>query len=118
MQEKLYEVVVRKCLWTHEKHLVQDVSQVEPKPRVAIVTRTVQLPFTPFVGLQITDGIWDSGPLRSVIWDVKDEKFSCSTDDEFPVYSSGSYVTYEDLLSFRIDLGWQRPERGGGDAPR
>jgi hypothetical protein len=118
MQEKLYEVVVRKCLWTDEEHLVQDVSKVEPKPQVAIFTRTVKLPFIPFIGLKICDGIWDSGPLRSVVWDVKEEKFSCSTDDEFPRYSFGSHLSYDDLLSLNIEMGWQRPERGGGNAPR
>ena len=115
MGEKFYEVVVRKCLWTHEEHLVKERSTVEPKPKVAIFTRKVMLPFVPFVGLHISDGIWGSGPLRSVIWHVQEGYFSCETGDDFPRSSHG--LSYDDLMSVRIEQGWERPEHGGGNAP-
>lgn len=119
----MFTVRLVKCIWTHSKKSVQEsVESVTPssdaRPRVAILERSVSLPFVPCVGLEIAGESWDSGPLQRVSWLTTEEHFRCIVADEFPRNAHGSELSYEFLLKCSIREGWVRPPNGGGDAPR
>jgi hypothetical protein len=88
----------------------------------AIFERTVQLPFAPFVGLNVREPDWDSGPVIRVEWftgEWQDDNghFRCQVEDQYPA-TGPSGLRYEDLVEWAVRDGWRRPDKGGGNAPR
>jgi hypothetical protein len=119
----MFDVRLVKCVWTHPEKVVHEslgygTSSSEEKPKVAILEKSLSLPFAPFVGLELSGEGWDSGPLRQVSWSVSTEQFRCAVADEFPRNAYGSELSYEFILERSLQEGWVRPIRGGGDAPK
>jgi hypothetical protein len=119
----MFKVSLVKCVWTHPEKVVQESLEYgavssEEKPKVAILEKSLSLPFAPFIGLEITGDGWDSGPLKRVSWFSSTEQFRCTVADEYPRKAHGSELSYEFLLESSLQEGWVRPQRGGGDAPR
>lgn len=51
-----------------------------------VLSHELTIPFTPYPGIQFSDGKWFSDPLQSVRYDVERQKFIChvSEDSEIP----------------------------------
>lgn len=119
----MFKVRLVKCIWTHSEEVVQaslehgSISERE-KPKVAILERTISLPFAPFIGLELSGEDWDSGALERVSWLSSKEEFRCAVADEYPRNAYGSELSYEFLLESSLEEGWLRPVHGGGNAPR
>lgn len=118
----MYNVRLIKCIWTHSSKVVEEslkygVASSEEKPKVAILEKSLSLPFAPYVGLEISGEGWDSGPLVRVSWLSASAQFRCTVADEYPRNAYGSDLSYQFLLESSLQQGWVRPQRGGGDAP-
>jgi len=121
----MFKVKVQKCIWTHEPASVEEslserslvLGSEHEKPKVAILYLELELPFAPFIGLDIRGDGYDCR-LASVRWNVMDKRFDSAVKDSFPGMELDSYISYEELMEFSLDEGWVRPQRGGGDAPR
>jgi hypothetical protein len=110
----MYIVVIRKSIWTHEESVVKDVENGKIfAPKVAQLRKEVSLPFVPFPNLNIQQSGFSSGPIKSVAWLVEEQVFKCWVEDEYPRWSA----SFEELVTMRLDEGWERPITGGGNAP-
>jgi hypothetical protein len=124
----MFRVVVWKSIWTHEESVVhENLSEKtlvfghpegSPEPKVALMRKELFLPFAPFPGLSVTANRWSCHPLKTVDWSVEEQSFRCAVEDEYPRWALDTPLSFEDLLSMSLDEGWQRPESGGGNAPR
>jgi hypothetical protein len=47
------------------------------KAASVLLKREIDLPFAPYVGLSLSDGLWAADPLIRVCWLVPDSLFSC-----------------------------------------
>lgn len=52
-----------------------------------LMARHLQLPFVPFVGLQIVDGDW-SVKLTDVVWDIKKNVFQTYVESDKELYNA------------------------------
>lgn len=124
----MFRVVVWKSIWTHEESIVNEGliekalvlgrPESSPEPKVALLRKELSLPFAPFPNLNITTDCWSSGPLKSVTWSDEMQSFRCSVEDEYPRRALDTPLSYQDLLSISLDAGWERPSKGGGNAPQ
>lgn len=111
----MFCVVICKSIWTHEKSVVNSPqNETGAKPQVALLRKEVSLPFVPFLHLNIQQGGFSSGPIKSVVWLADEQVFQCTVEDEYARWSA----SYEDIVTMRLDEGWERPITGGGNAPR
>jgi len=123
----MFRVVIWKSIWTHEESVVSEglseralvIGRPEgaPELQVALLRKELSLPFAPFPDLNITTSRWSSGPLKSVTWSDEEQNFRCTVEDEYPRWALDTPLSYEDLLSMSLDEGWERPSKGGGNAP-
>lgn len=47
--------------------------------------RNLQLPFAPFIGLQLQDQNWITNPLKQVRYQVDDKKFVCHVESDMEI---------------------------------
>lgn len=114
----MFSVIISKNVWT----LPLDQGAHPEGAKVAILERTVMLPFAPFAGLNIREPDWESGPLVRIVWmtgawEGDSGYFRCDVKDEYPS-GEPSGRSYGDLMESAAESGWTRPTKGGGDAPR
>lgn len=128
LPNQTFKVVVQLDIWTHPRELVEEQlkdfdSDVDHGVKVAILEKELELPFAPFIGLEVRLAEWECTELISVKWVEEDYRFRCRVEGKYPKEQSARnfydmVTTYEDLLEMALECGWTRPERGGGDAPR
>ncbi len=121
----MYKIVFRKIIWTKEEKDVteyfnRDAQNDDDKPLYAWLRKDIELPFTPYIGLEIeaTDDGWTCPPLTNVKWYSDTSTFACRLEDKYPGWRQDTYLTFEDLVELDLDCGWEWPEKGGGKAPR
>lgn len=124
----MFRVVVWKAIWTHEESIVVESlserpiifgrPEGAPEPKVALLRKELLLPFAPFPGLSVTAHGWSCRPLKEITWSGEEQCFRCTVEDEYPHWVQDTQLSFVDLLSMSLDAGWERPDRGGGDAPR
>lgn len=69
-----YKATVRKHIYT-----------IHGPPKTELfVYRDVIIPFPPFIGLDLWDGEWSSGPIKEITWDFQLNEFYCCVEDEDP----------------------------------
>ncbi len=68
----------------------------------------LELDEVPVVGIELSEGRWDSGPLNFIIWDEGDERFICRTEDEYPVDDRDNEYSYEWIVDNYLLQGWQK----------
>ena len=71
-----------------------------------LLKREVELPFAPYIGLVMAEGLWEAGPLVRVCWLIGDRVFSCTVADVVPERYSAH--TGEELVEFDLAEGWCR----------
>jgi hypothetical protein len=127
LSNQTFKVVVVLDIWTHPREIVEEeLSDIDndPKVKVASLQKELELPFTPFIGLELVFPGWSCTPLISVVWSEEDYRFFCRVEGRYPIGKSAArnlydmVTTYKDLLRWALEGGWTRPELGGGDAPR
>jgi len=99
-----------------QAYLADDMPMSDPgDPRITVLRKELNLPFAPFPGLEIQTEDWECCPLELVQWSEPDWAFRCTVPVEYPRQVLDTYLSYEDLLSKRLEEGWVRPEIGEGD---
>jgi len=98
---KLFDCYISKIIW-------QD-SECELPP-LAYLYRVIKLPFTPFIGLSISEDRWHSGAIESISWSSVDEKFVLRVADEFTNDSEIYDYTPEWVLEYNLRFGWLKEE--------
>ena len=99
----MYQVIINLFIWSDENRLGS----------YAQLTRSLSLPFVPFIGLKLSEEGWYCRPIVDVVWDNETKTFHCSVEDEFPYEipakpgSNTEKVSYEDLVKSRQQLGWE-----------
>jgi hypothetical protein len=124
----LFRTRVTMSIWTHEESVVREAFSEKAailglpegslRPQVALLDRLLDLPFPPFPGLSLVEDEWSCHPRQTVTWSQGEQCFSCRVEDEYPRFAFDSYLSFDDLLRMSLEAGWERPLRGGGDAPR
>lgn len=79
----------------------ESTKKIEPK----ILYHETQLPFPPFIGLQIFDDRWYCSPIKSIEWHSESNKFVCRVENEFPGGYGDMYLTTEDICN--LSSGWK-----------
>ena len=74
------------------------------------LTRQIELPFTPYIGLNIVGefggGYFNSGEILTVTWDNDNQCFECILKSEFPTRSWNYDYDHDYLLENAIRSGW------------
>ena len=91
--------------------IYKDVFPTDPKESqdnipvpVSLLFR-VQLPFPPYLGLEIMDGSLSSNALKTITWDVENKEFYCHVAYEYPVNIFGG-GDFKDLVNWAVEEGW------------
>jgi hypothetical protein len=92
----MYRVRLEKVIWVDE----------ERKDMYTHLFRDIELPFSPFVGLEISFRGWSSGKAEKVTWDFDSERFVVEVKDEVPFSSTDYDFTVEWLLQHALKQGW------------
>jgi hypothetical protein len=104
-----FKIKIVKGVWTHK------VKKGLAKPEVAIFEKEVELPFPPFLGLEISTEELHCRTIRRIEWLADQELFRCSITDEHPHLDvDGRDVSFEDLVKTNLNEGWKRVS---GNAP-
>ena len=99
----MFRVVITKYVW--------DQDDVEASKMRVLLGRELELPFAPFVDLELTDGAWMSGAIKTVQWDVPAQRFTCAVADEFPYSRGVDDYTFDWLVRDATDNGWSELAR-------
>lgn len=102
----MFNVRVYKTIWNREKSEVKnildnDVDSGEGLKPTAFFYDIV-LDFAPFIGLEISSGLWSSGGIQRIKWDAEGRIFYCYTSDEYP--SKNTYMSSAPALDFDEDF--------------
>lgn len=80
--------------------------------RDVYIVRKLDLPFTPFFGLQLSDGEW-SAQLTEIVWDVQKQQWECYVEPDKELYNAGLHRTpnprtLEEIVKEWEESGWTR----------
>ena len=69
--------------------------------------REIELPFPPFIGLDISDEDWNSGTIEKIRWSMEENRFIAQVKDEFPYSDIDGDYTALMLLNSYEKVGWK-----------
>ncbi|MFZ5531629.1 MAG: hypothetical protein ACOY4U_11355 [Pseudomonadota bacterium] len=69
-----------------------------------MLRRELNLPFVPFIGLNLTDGVWYGPPIVEVTWSTSSNEFSCMLEPYFA--SKHGDMTVQEVDDWAADEGW------------
>jgi hypothetical protein len=69
--------------------------------------KTVDLPFAPFSGLEITDGDFCER-VESCLWDCKKNEMRCYTEEDKELYHNQNQRPIEEIVSEYLEIGWEK----------
>ncbi len=91
----------------HLSMYVWDNEDIELSQNWTLLTWQAQLPFAPFVGLEIQLPLQRAWRLRSVCWDVEKNHFHCHCEDLFTDPLSIDGLDRDDWIERLISAGWK-----------
>lgn len=109
----IFKVDVLLSIWNQEERDVREffdndeVSLLENRPTSTTLGKKFELPFVPFEGLALQSKDWECSPLVYVKWVEEDWTFRCHVPDEYPRQELDIYISQEDLISKRLEEGWE-----------
>ena len=95
----MFTVHLIKCVWDNEDQ--------EQSSNWSVLTRQLELPFEPFVGLEIQLPLERAWRLQNVCWDVEGNFFRCYCEDLFTDPLSVDGLDFEDWIEHLTSSGWK-----------
>lgn len=83
------------------------------KTLVAHLYREIELPFPPYIGMEIFSGRWTSGPIERVRWDVNEERFLAEVKTAVPYKTLEYDFTAQWFLDHDTRDGWSKYDDAG-----
>ncbi|MHA4955225.1 hypothetical protein [Acinetobacter pittii] len=71
---------------THKVHLllyIWDRQNLDQSNNWAVAYKTIEMPFIPFIGLEIDFPFERNQKIKSIKWSMESNSFSCTLQDEF-----------------------------------
>ncbi|MEO4187468.1 hypothetical protein ABH305_16595 [Acinetobacter pittii] len=71
---------------THKVHLllyIWDRQNLDQSNNWAVAYKTIEMPFIPFIGLEIAFPLERNQKIKSIKWSMESNSFSCTLQDEF-----------------------------------
>jgi hypothetical protein len=94
-------------------HISKDIFPCNPEtadkiPAPAYLYYECELPFPPYIGLELSNDEWSSASLISVRWDIESESFYCRVKEEFPWedLAIGSSASFKELIDWAVRDNW------------
>ena len=112
----IFKVDILLSIWNQEAGAVleflgtDEVNLLVNRPTSTTLRKKIELPFAPFIGLALQIKDWECSPFVYVKWVEKDWGFRCAVPDEYPRQELDVYISQEDLISKRLDEGWEFAE--------
>lgn len=91
----------------HLSMYVWDDEDMERSKNWTLLTLQCELPFVPFVGLEIQLPLQRVWRLRNVCWDLEKKSFHCHCEDLFVDPLSIDGLDCDELLEYLSSAGWR-----------
>ena len=92
------------------KHIHSGVSAVSTGDEWLV--REIELPFIPFVGLEITDGNDFNATIKDINWNFIDKRMDCWTAADDEIYKAllnrWEHRSLDEIVSDYLEMGWER----------
>ena len=103
----MYSVRVMKVVWAAKRKKVdawraRQGKKAQAAPRAGHLSYDLEIPFTPYPGVTLIQGRWDSGPIEKVRWRDSDQMFICLVAETY-LPAEKEYVT---TMERALELGW------------
>lgn len=88
----MYKCRVVKSIWLDE----------QKKQHYKKLEKTIVIPFTPYVGIELIEGSWFSGVIQRVVWSNDEQCFTLAAPDEVP----SVHIDANLLFTVAIEQQW------------
>lgn len=93
---------------THKVHLllyIWDRQNLDQSNNWAVAYKTIEMPFIPFIGLEIDFPFERNQKIKSIKWSMVSNSFSCTLQDEFSRCSIDDPM-FDEWLEYYKDHEW------------
>ena len=104
----MFDVTVMLAVWNIQREQCIDDAALG-QSSITVLKRDLILHFPPFLGLEISDKDWSPmKAIRSVRWDVSENRFYCKVEEEFEHWSEHGEYYYDQaiIVDYAVSAGW------------
>ncbi|MCR4532591.1 hypothetical protein [Acinetobacter venetianus] len=84
---------------------IWDSHNLEESRNWALAYKKIEMPFIPFIGLEIDFPLERNQKIKSIRWSMESDSFTCTLGNEYSLYGVDDPM-FEEWIEYYKDHGW------------